>query len=99
VSVGDLQRLPPVVMVVFVVMLWPAIWAAAGIVMALVTDILRAMKRHDTLRRPAEGVVLRRSNESPACCASPATGDRIEASDAVGESAIFRIDGSVPSPP
>jgi hypothetical protein len=59
-SFGDLLRLPPAVMVVFVVMLWPAIWAAAAIVMALMTDILREMKRHDTLRRPAKGVVLRR---------------------------------------
>jgi len=57
-SFGDLLGLPPGVMVTFVVMLWPAIWAAAAIVMALATDI-REMRRHDTLRH-AKGVVLRR---------------------------------------
>jgi hypothetical protein len=60
VSVGNLQRLPPAVMVAFVVMIWPAIWAAAATVVALATDVLRETKRHDTLRRPAKGVVLRR---------------------------------------
>ena len=59
-SFGDLLRLPPAIMVAFVVMIWPAIWAAAAIVNALVTDVLREMKRHDSLRRPAKGVVLRR---------------------------------------
>jgi hypothetical protein len=59
-SFGDLLRLPPAIIVAFVLMLWPAIWAAAATVMALVTDILREMKRHDRFRRPAKGVVPRR---------------------------------------
>jgi hypothetical protein len=37
-----------------VLILWPAIWAAAAMVMAFVTDILRRMERRDTLRHPAE---------------------------------------------
>jgi hypothetical protein len=43
VSFSDLLRLPPVVTITFVVMLWPVIWAAAATVMALITDILRDM--------------------------------------------------------
>ena len=40
-SLGDLLRLPPAIMVAFVVMLWPAIWAAAATVLELARDILR----------------------------------------------------------
>jgi hypothetical protein len=60
VSFGDLQRLPPLVVLVFAVMLWPAIWAAAALVVALAADVLRDITRHDTLRGSAEGAVLRR---------------------------------------
>jgi hypothetical protein len=45
-SFGNLLRLPPAIIVAFVPMLWPAIWAAAATVMA-----------HDTFRRPAKSVV------------------------------------------
>jgi hypothetical protein len=54
VSFSDLRHLPPAVVIAFVLILWPAIWAAAAMVMAFVTDILRRMERRDTLRHPAE---------------------------------------------
>ena len=44
-SAGDLQRLPPAVMVAFVALIWPALWAAAAIVGALATDVLRDMRQ------------------------------------------------------
>jgi hypothetical protein len=50
VSLSDFLLLPPAVRVIFVVMLWPAIWAAAAFVMALVTDIL-ALRRPEWQRR------------------------------------------------
>jgi len=46
VTFSDFLRLPPAVQITFVVMLWPAIWAAVALIMALVTDFLRAMRRH-----------------------------------------------------
>lgn len=49
-SFRDFLRLPPFVRIMFVVMLWPAIWAGAGMVMALVTDMMRDWKRHDPVR-------------------------------------------------
>jgi hypothetical protein len=58
-SFGDFLQLPPGARTLFAVMLWPAVWAAAAMVVALVTDILRGMKRPDTLRRPAKDVGLR----------------------------------------
>ncbi len=42
---SDLLRLPPGVKVFVAVMLWPAIWAAAAMVMALTTDNLRRLER------------------------------------------------------
>jgi hypothetical protein len=44
-SFGDLLRLPPAIMVTFVVMLWPAIWAAALMVVSLAGDVIRQRKR------------------------------------------------------
>jgi hypothetical protein len=53
---SDFFRLPPAVSITFVVMLWPAIWAAASFVMALTTDILHATRRAE---RPALAPVRR----------------------------------------
>ena len=44
-NLSDLRSLPPAVKVAFVVMIWPAIWAAATMIMAFVTDRLRRMQR------------------------------------------------------
>ena len=57
-SVGDFYRLPPAVRIAFVVMLWPVIWAAAAVTMALVTDILRLMRNRGAFQSD-ETVVLR----------------------------------------
>ena len=43
-SVGDFLRLPPAVRIVFVVMLWPAIWAGALMIGALAGDVIRQRK-------------------------------------------------------
>jgi hypothetical protein len=43
-SFGDLLRLPPAIMVAFVVMLWPAIWAAALMAVSLAGDVIRQSK-------------------------------------------------------
>jgi hypothetical protein len=43
-SIGDFLRLPPAIRIVFVVMVWPAIWAAALIVVALAGDVIRQSK-------------------------------------------------------
>jgi hypothetical protein len=45
VSVGGFLRLPPAIRIVFVVMLWPAIWAAALMVVSLAGDVIRQGKR------------------------------------------------------
>jgi len=37
----DLPALPPGVMTLFIVMLWPAIWAAALMTAALAGDVMR----------------------------------------------------------
>jgi len=37
----DCLRLPSGVQVLFIVMVWPAIWAAALITMALISDVIR----------------------------------------------------------
>jgi lipid-binding SYLF domain-containing protein len=47
VNLGDFLRLPPAARILFVVMLWPAIWAAAAFTLAMVTDILRLMTRKE----------------------------------------------------
>jgi hypothetical protein len=44
VSLGDFVRLPPAIRIVFVVMLWPAIWAAALAVVSLAGDVIRQRK-------------------------------------------------------
>ena len=41
---GFLLRLPPAVQVTFAVMLWPAIWAAALMVVSLAGDVIRQSK-------------------------------------------------------
>jgi hypothetical protein len=43
-SVSDFLRLPPAIQIVFVVMLWPAIWAAALMVVSLAGDVIRQGK-------------------------------------------------------
>jgi hypothetical protein len=46
----DFVHLPPAVFLLVVVMLWPAIWAAAGLTTAFVGDISRwARRRHDVV--------------------------------------------------
>jgi hypothetical protein len=50
VTPSDFLRLPPAAGITFVVMLWPAIWATAAFVMALVTDLL-ALRRPTWQRR------------------------------------------------
>ena len=48
--VSDFLQLPPAVRTVFVVMLWPAIWAGAQLIIVLAGDLLRQTKTHDTFR-------------------------------------------------
>jgi hypothetical protein len=45
--VTDFLQLPSPVRIVVLVMLWPAIWAAALLIMALAGDLMRETKRHD----------------------------------------------------
>jgi hypothetical protein len=54
---SDFLRLPPGVMTLVVVMLWPAIWAGALLVVALAGDVIRQTKTHTA--RAARGVPLR----------------------------------------
>ena len=49
-SASDILQLPPAVRIVFVVMLWPAIWAGAQLIVALAGDALRQTKTHETSR-------------------------------------------------
>lgn len=56
-SLNDLQRLPPGVMILVAVMFWPAIWAAAGMAVALVTDLNRQTK--EKARAPREASPIR----------------------------------------
>jgi hypothetical protein len=44
VSVADFLRLPPAIRIVFVVMIWPAIWAAALMVVSFAGDVIRQSK-------------------------------------------------------
>jgi len=44
-SANDFLRLPPAVSTLVVVMLWPAIWAGAGLIVALVGDVRRQAKK------------------------------------------------------
>jgi len=43
-TASDFLRLPPAVGIVFVVMLWPAIWAGALMVVSLAGDVIRQSK-------------------------------------------------------
>jgi len=48
-SVSDFLQLPPAVRTVFVVMLWPAIWAGAQLIVAFAGDLSRqATHQHRT---------------------------------------------------
>ena len=47
-SASDFLQLPPAVRTVFVVMLWPAIWAGAQLIVALAGDVIRQTKTHGT---------------------------------------------------
>jgi hypothetical protein len=40
-TASDFMQLPPAVQIVVVVMLWPAIWAAALAIVALAGDVIR----------------------------------------------------------
>jgi hypothetical protein len=42
---SDFLRLPPGVMILVVVMLWPAIWAGALLIIALAGDLIRLTKK------------------------------------------------------
>ncbi len=44
-SFSDFLRLPPAIRIVFVVMIWPAIWAAALMIVALAGDVVRHTER------------------------------------------------------
>jgi len=50
-SLADFAGLPAAARVIFVVMLWPAIWACAGFLVALTSDIRRLARRHRDFRR------------------------------------------------
>ena len=43
-TASDFLRLPPGVRIVFVLMLWPAIWAGAQLIVALAGDVIRQSK-------------------------------------------------------
>ena len=50
-AASDFLRLPPGVRIVFVLMLWPAIWAGAQLIVTLAGDVIRQTKRRTrTLR-------------------------------------------------
>jgi hypothetical protein len=44
-SATNFLRLPPAVSTLVVVMLWPAIWAGAGLIVAFTGDVLRQAKK------------------------------------------------------
>jgi hypothetical protein len=50
-SFADFAGLPAAARVTFVVMLWPAIWAVAGTLVALTSDIRRLARRHRDFQR------------------------------------------------
>jgi hypothetical protein len=54
--VDDVLRLPPAVQAAVVLMLWPAIWAGAQLIVALAGDALRQTRtrtEHETVLRPS----------------------------------------------
>jgi len=57
-SATDFLQLPPAVRIVFVVLLWPAIWAGALLVAALAGDVIRQTRKRDTSRL-AGGALIR----------------------------------------
>ena len=44
-STRDFLRLPPGVMILVVVMLWPVIWASALLIVAFAGDLIRLTKK------------------------------------------------------
>lgn len=44
-TLTQFARLPPAVLLLVVIMLWPAIWAGAGLTTALAADIGRLVRR------------------------------------------------------
>jgi len=44
-SATDFLKLPPAVSTLVVVLLWPAIWAGTGMIVALAGDVLRQIKK------------------------------------------------------
>jgi hypothetical protein len=51
-TIDDFFRLPGGVQIGVVVMLWPAIWAAALMAVALTSDLVRRAKPGNALSRP-----------------------------------------------
>ena len=49
-KLGDLLQLPPGVMLAFAILIWPALWAAALVAVALAGDLTRKPRR----RPPAQ---------------------------------------------
>jgi hypothetical protein len=45
ISVTDFLKLPPAVMGAFIVLIWPALWAAASLLVAFAGDVLRHKRR------------------------------------------------------
>jgi hypothetical protein len=48
-SLSDLLQLPPGVMLLFAILIWPAVWAAILVVVSLAEDLRRQAEAH----RPA----------------------------------------------
>jgi hypothetical protein len=44
-KLSDLLQLPPGVLLAFAILIWPALWAAALVVVALVGDLTRRRRR------------------------------------------------------
>jgi hypothetical protein len=57
-STRDFLRLPPGVMILVVVMLWPAIWASALLIVAFAGDLIRLTKKAKSPAR-ARDVLIR----------------------------------------
>jgi hypothetical protein len=55
----DLLQLPAGVAILFVVMLWPAIWAGAALSVALAGDVIRLTKKKRHTAGAAQGVLTR----------------------------------------
>lgn len=68
-TLTDFFHLPPAVFLAVVVMLWPAIWAAAGLTTALVGDIGRGVRRR---RDFGVGNAERRPHPAPRESSGPA---------------------------